>query len=95
MSFLSAICSCVLGLGIIMSACRYCELDESDMPRWFSLVVCTGALAINLTIAVAYLCRDGQTWKQAEVIGLMPMIIVCGFLSALAARQASQHGASV
>jgi phage tail protein X len=95
MSFLSAICSCVLGLGIIMSACRYSELAESGMPRWSNLVVGAGALAINLTTAVAYICRDGQTWKQAEVIGLMPMMIVCGLLAALAARQASRQGASV
>jgi hypothetical protein len=92
MSFLSAICSCVLGLGIIMSACRYSELDESGMPRWFSRVVCTGALAINLTTAVAYLCKDGQTWKQAEVIGLLPMMLISGLLSALAARHIRQQG---
>jgi hypothetical protein len=95
MSFLSSICSCVLGLGIIMSACRYSDLAESGMPRWSNLVVCAGALTINLSTAVAYLCKDGQTWKPAEVIGLMPMMIVCGLLSALAARQASRHGASV
>ena len=91
MSFLSAICSCVLGLGIIMSACRYSELDESGMPRWFSRVVCTGALAINFTTAVAYLCKDGPTWKQAEVIGLLPMMLVSAFLSVLAARRIGQR----
>src|ERR1039457_6665567 len=74
MSFLSAICSCMLGLGIIMSACRYSELDESGRPRWFSLAVCAGALTINLTTVVAYLCAGGQTWKRAEVIGLLPMM---------------------
>jgi hypothetical protein len=92
MSFLSAICSCVLGLGIIMSACRYCELDGSGMPRWFSRAVCTGALTINLATAVAYLCKDGSTWNQAEVIGLLPMMIVSGLLSALAARHIRQKG---
>jgi hypothetical protein len=58
----------VLGLGIIMSACRYSELHESGAPRWFNLVVCAGALTINLTAAVTYLCRDGLTWKPAGVI---------------------------
>ena len=95
MSFLSAICSCVLGLGIIMSACRYSELDESGRPRWFSLAVCAGALTINLTTVVAYLCEGGQTWKQAEVIRLLPMMIVSGLLSALAARQVRRQGASI
>jgi hypothetical protein len=93
MSFLCAIGSCVLGLGIIMSACRYCELDETGMPRWFGRVVFAGALAINLATVVAYLCKDGQTWQRAQVIGLMPMIIVSGLLSAVAARQ-SRHGSS-
>ena len=95
MSFLSAICSCVLGLGIIMSACRYSELDESGRLRWFSLAVCAGALTINLTTVVAYLCAGGQTWKQAEVIRLLPMMIVSGLLSALAARQVRRQGASI
>lgn len=93
MSFLSAIGSCVLGLGIIMSAGRHCELDERGMPRWFSRVVFAGALAINLATVVAYLSKDGQTWQRAQVIGLMPMIIVSGLLSAVAARQA-RHGSS-
>jgi hypothetical protein len=93
MSFLSAICSCAMGLGIVMSACRYSELDESGVPRWFSLVVCVGALAINLATAVAYLCSDGQTWKRSGVIGLMPMLIVSGILSAVAARQVRRPGA--
>jgi hypothetical protein len=92
MSFLSAICSCVLGLGIIMSACRYSELDESGMPRWFSRVVCTGGLAINLTTALAFLCKGGSTWKQAEVVGLLPMLLVSGLLSVLAARHIRQQG---
>jgi hypothetical protein len=93
MSFLSAICSCILGLGIVMSACRYSEMDETGLPRWFSLVVCAGALTINLTTAVAYLCRDGQTWRRTEVISLTPMIIISGVLSAMAARQARRQAA--
>ena len=93
MSFLSAVCACTLGLGIVMSACRYSEMDDTGLPRWFSLVVCAGALAINLTTAVAYLCRDGQTWKGAEVIGLAPMIIISLMLSAMAARQARRQAA--
>jgi hypothetical protein len=92
MSFLSAICSCVLGLGIVMSAWWYIELDESGRPRWFSLVVCIGALAINLITAVAYLCNDGPTWNRAKVIGLIPMLIVSGTLSAVAARQSRREG---
>jgi hypothetical protein len=92
MSFLSAICSCVLGLGIVMSACRYIELDESGRPRWFSLVICIGALAINLVTAVAYLCNDGQTWNRAKAIGLLPMLIVSATLSSVAARK-SRRGA--
>jgi hypothetical protein len=91
MSFLSAMCSSVLGLGIVMSACRYSELDESGMPRWFALVVCAGALAINITTAVAYLCNDAQMWQRTKVIGLLPMIIVSGMLSVMAARQARRQ----
>ncbi len=94
MSFLSAVCCCALGLGIVMSASRYSELDESGTPRWFSLVVCTGALAINLTVAVAYLCQNGQTWEQPEVIRLLPMMIASGTLCVVAARQARRAGAS-
>jgi hypothetical protein len=88
MSFLSAICSCILGLGIVMSACRYSELDDSGMPRWFGLVICSGALAINLATAVAYLCRDVRTWQPARAIGLAPMTIVSVVLAVVAARQA-------
>lgn len=95
MSFLSAMCSCVLGLGIVMSACRYSELDESGVPRWFAHVVCAGALAINITTAVAYLCTDAQMWHPSKVIGLLPMMIVSGMLSAVAAQQARRQGASV
>jgi hypothetical protein len=94
MSFLSAISSCILGLGIVMSASRYSELDDSGMPRWFNLVVCSGALAINLATVVAFLCRDGQRWKAAAAMGLAPMIIVSMILSAVAARQARQPVAS-
>ena len=94
MSFLSAICSGVLGLGILMSACRYSELDESGIPRWFSLVVCTGAGAITGSTAVAFLCRDGQTWEPAEVVGLLPMTIVSWMVAVLAGRQARRAGAS-
>jgi len=87
MSFLSAICSCVLGLGVVMSAYRYSALDRSGGPKWFCLVVCVGALAINLATAVAYFCKDGQTWNSASAIGLIPMLIVSGMLSTVAARQ--------
>ncbi len=90
MSLLCAICSCALGLGVIMSACRYSELDDSGIPRWFSVVICTGALAINLAIAVAYLSKDGRTWQWGEMKPLLPMIIVSGTLSVLAASQARQ-----
>jgi hypothetical protein len=93
MSFLSAICSGVLGLGILMSACRHSELDESGTPRWFSLVVCTGALAITVSTAVAFFCRGGQTWEPAEVVGLLPMMIVSWMLAVLAGRQARRAGA--
>jgi hypothetical protein len=88
MSFLSAICACVLGLGIVMSACRYSELDESGVPRWFNLVVCTGALAINVAVSVACICQGGQNWRPANVAGLAPMVIVSAALSVLAGRQA-------
>jgi hypothetical protein len=94
MSFPCAVCSCALGLGIIMSACRYTELDDSGAPRWFSAVVCTGALAINLTTAVAYLCRGGRAWPWAEVKAFLPMILVSGALSVLAAFEARKRSAS-
>jgi hypothetical protein len=87
MSFLSTICASVLGLGIVMSACRYSELDESGTPRWFSLVVCTGALSINVAAVVAYAAQDGLTWTQSAAIRLMPMLIANGVLSVVAARQ--------
>jgi hypothetical protein len=87
MSFLSAICSSVLGLGIVMSACRYSELDDAGVPRWFGLVVFTGAMAINLATAVAYLCNDGRPWEPREMVGLLPMTIVCGVLSVAAVRE--------
>jgi hypothetical protein len=87
MSFLCSICSVVLGLGIVMSACRYGELDESGTPRWFALVVCTGTLAINVVTAVAYLCKDAQTWQRGRVIGLLPMMIVSTTLALVAGRQ--------
>jgi len=92
MSFLSALCSCVMGLGIVMSACRYSEMNESGTPRWFGLVVCSGTLAINVSTAVAYLWRDGHTWGR--VAGLMPMMIVSGILSVVAARQAQKSASS-
>jgi hypothetical protein len=85
MSFISAICSCVLGLGIVMSAYRYSALDRSGGPQWFCLVVCVGALAINLATAVAYFCKDGRKWNGANAIGLIPMLIVSGMLSTVAA----------
>ncbi len=87
MSFLSTICASILGLGIVMSACRYSELDESGIPRWFSLVICTGALSINVATAVAYVAQDGLTWTQTSVIRLMPMLIANGVLALVAARQ--------
>ena len=95
MSLLSAICSCVMGLGIIMSACRYGGLDESGRPKWFRLAVCTGALTVNLTTVVAYCCQGGRSWTQAEVIGLLPMMIVSGLLATFALRQPRSQGASV
>ena len=91
MSFLSTICAAILGLGIIMSACRYSELDESGIPRWFSLVVCTGALSINIATVVAYVCQDGLTWTQTSAIRLMPMLVANGVLSVVAARQARRQ----
>jgi hypothetical protein len=87
MSFLSTICAGILGLGIVMSACRYSELDESGIPRWFSQVVCAGALSINVATVVAYVCQDGLTWTGTAVIRLMPMLIANGVLSVVAARQ--------
>ena len=93
MSFLSAICSSVLGLGILMSACRYNELDTSGIPRWFSLAVCTGALAITVSTGVAYLCRGRQTWEPTKMIGLLPMMIVSWMLAVLAGRQARRSDA--
>jgi len=88
MSFLSGICSSMLGLGIVMSACRYSELDELGTPRWFGLVVCTGALAINFATGLAYWCNNGHDWSHLGVLGLMPMMVVSATLSAVAARQA-------
>ena len=91
MSFLSTICAGILGLGIVMSACRYSELDEAGIPRWFSLVTSTGALSINVAAAVAYIAQDGLTWTQSSVIRLMPMLVANGILSVVAARQARQQ----
>jgi hypothetical protein len=87
MSFLSTICAGILGLGIVMSACRYSELDESGIPRWFSQVVCAGALSINAATAVAYVWQDGLMWTRTAAIRLMPMLIANGVLSVVAARQ--------
>jgi hypothetical protein len=87
MSFLSAICSCVLGLGIVMSAYRYSALDDLGTPKWFSIALCSGALAVNLATAVAYFCKAGQTWNGAKAVALIPMFIVSGTLSVLTARQ--------
>lgn len=87
MSFLSGICSSILGLGIVMSACRYSELDELGTPRWFGMVVCTGALAINFATGLAYWCNSGQSWSHMGVLGLMPMMVVSATLSAVTARQ--------
>jgi peptidoglycan/LPS O-acetylase OafA/YrhL len=93
MSFLSAVCSGVLGLGILMSACRYSELDDSGVPRWFSLVVCTGAVAITASTALAYLGGDGQTWQPAEMIGLIPMMVVSWMLAMFSGRLARRSRA--
>jgi hypothetical protein len=87
MSFLSTICASILGLGIVMSACRYSELDESGIPRWFSLATCTGAVSINAAAAVAYVAQDGLTWTQTSVIRLLPMLLANGVLALVAARQ--------
>jgi hypothetical protein len=92
MSFLSAVCSGVLGLGILMSACRYSELDESGIPRWFSLVVCTGAVTVTASTAVAYLYRDTPAWEPVEMIGLIPMMIVSWMLAVVAGRWARRSG---
>jgi len=86
MSFLSAICSFVLGLGIVMSACRYSELDESGVPRWFPLVVFTGALAVNCSTFIAYLCGDSWVWQRPALAGLLPMIAVTLLVTAVAVR---------
>jgi hypothetical protein len=93
MSFLSAICSCALGLGIVMSAWRYSELDESGTPRWFGRVVCIGALAVNVTTVVAFFCKEGK-WRLADVVELMPMMLVSGTLAVVAGRQARQSSSS-
>src|ERR1035438_599300 len=93
MSFLSAVCSGVLGLGILMSACRYSELDQSGIPRWFSLVVSAGAVAITASTAVAYLCRDARAWEPAQVIRLIPMMVVSWLLAVVAGRMARHSGA--
>ena len=94
MSFLSVICSSVMGLGIVMSACRYSELDEYGTPRWFSLVVFSGSVAINVSAGVALFCQLGQTWKWVQLTGLMPMLIVNAMLSVVAARHAWREGHS-
>jgi len=86
MSFLSSICACVLGMGILMSACRYSELDEVGLPRWLAPAVCVGGLAINIATAVAYSCGEPRAWRPASVAGLLPMIIVSTGVSAVAAR---------
>jgi hypothetical protein len=76
----------VLGLGIVMSACRYSELDESGVPRWFPLVVFTGALAVNCSTFIAYLCGDGWVWQRPALAGLLPMIAVNLLVTAVAVR---------
>jgi hypothetical protein len=86
MSLLSAMCSFVLGLGIVMSACRYSELDESGTPRWFPLVVFAGAAAVNCSTVISYFCADSPIWRQPAVAGLLPMIAATLLLSAVAAR---------
>jgi hypothetical protein len=86
MSFLSAICSAVSGLGIVMSAYRYGELDESGVPRWLPLAICVGALAIDCSTAIAFICGDGRAWHRTALIGLLPMITVSSVLVVVAAR---------
>ncbi|MEO8371427.1 MAG: hypothetical protein ABI806_19730 [Candidatus Solibacter sp.] len=95
MSFMSAVCSCALGLGIVMSAIRYSELDETGLPPWFGRTVFAGAMAINAATAVAFWCRDGQAWRSEQALGLMPMVIVSGALSAVASRQIRQKRSPV
>ncbi len=90
MSFVSSVCSGLLGLGVVMSACRYSELDESGVPRWFNLIICTGALAITGNTAIAFLCRNRHAWNGGEVLGLAPMIFVSSILAVVAARQGLQ-----
>jgi hypothetical protein len=92
MSFLSTICATILGLGVVMSACRYSELDEWGVPRWFSMVVCTGAVTINVATAVAYVSQDGLTWTRTELIRLAPMLIANLALAVVAARQTRRQG---
>jgi hypothetical protein len=86
MSFVSVICAFVLGLGIVMSACRYSELDESGTPRWFPLVVFVGALAVNCSTGIAYLFGDSRIWQWPALTGLLPMTAATLVLSAMAAR---------
>ena len=86
MSFVSVICSFVLGLGIVMSACRYSELDESGAPRWFPLVVFVGALAVNCSTGIAYLFGDSRIWQWPALTGLLPMTAATLVLTAVAAR---------
>ena len=67
MSFLSAICSAVLGLGILMSACRYSELDESGTPRWFSLAdLGTGGSGRAIAYDHRQLDADGIGWPAGQ-----------------------------
>ena len=87
MSFLSAVSSCILGIGILMSACRYGELDDIGRPRWLPMVVCTGAVAVNMSVFVAYLVHTGQSWRASNIASLVPMVLVSGALSVVAARQ--------
>jgi hypothetical protein len=86
MSFVSVICTFVLGLGIVMSACRYSELDESGAPRWFPLVVFVGALAVNCSTGIAYLFGDSLIWQWPALTGLLPMTAATLMLAAVAAR---------
>jgi hypothetical protein len=86
MSFVSVICAFVLGLGIVMSACRYSELDESGAPRWFPLVVFVGALAVNCSTGIAYLFGDSQVWRWPSVTVLLPMTAATLVLASVAAR---------
>jgi hypothetical protein len=87
MSFLSAISSFILGLGIVMSAWRYSELDDSGVPRWFPAAVLTGGLTVEAATAAAYALGDRRIWLRPESISLLPMLFVSATACVAAARE--------